>query len=188
MGLDITAYSNLTYIGVHEPADDWLCGQQYDDETGKRNHMPAYAYKAFPHALKGLRGTRLFATKHGDRFLYGGCFTATDRTETHGFRAGSYSGYGDWLQRLAELFNPYRRRDGRPSPRGPFYELIWFADNEGTIATEAARSLLADFRTHESVYIAAARSGAYADYNIGRYRDWTRACELAAADGLIDFH
>ena len=43
MGLDITAYSNLTYVGHHE---EWP-----DEDAHYEQHEEAYAYLAFPHAL-----------------------------------------------------------------------------------------------------------------------------------------
>ncbi len=117
-----------------------------------------------------------------------GCFEVTEKTEEHGFPAGTYGGYNQWRKDLANRFNPYRG-DGPPSPEGPFYELIWFADNEGTICQLAAANLLIAFRQHEVEYRAAHQTGTYeGDWFIEKYADWMRACELAADGGLIDFH
>ena len=44
MGLDITAYSNLRYLGRHPGDDDGEHG--YDPETFERLHVEAYAYTA----------------------------------------------------------------------------------------------------------------------------------------------
>lgn len=79
-------------------------------------------------------------------------------------------------------------RTGRRPRRAPFYELIWFADNEGVIAEVSAASLLSDFRQHEAEYAAAHLGTEGGDYFVGKYADWMRACELAADGGLIDFH
>ncbi len=177
MGLDITAYSNLRHLG-HCPdvnEDD----HEYDPETYDRIHVQAFAYDAFPHALAGLPDVRTDLFGSGDAFLTAGCFEVTDKTETHRFRAGSYSGYNMWRDDLRRQFNP------ETDPAGPFYELIWFADNEGTIATEAARALLVDFRQLAPAY---APAMSWADYARRSYADWTRAFELAADGGLVDFH
>ena len=91
-------------------------------------------------------------------------------------RAGSYSGYSAWRDDLRRQFNP------DTEPDKPFYELIWFADNEGTIGPEAAADLLADFLAHADAYTPAM------EYFRENYRDWTRAFELAADGGLVDFH
>lgn len=174
MGLDICGFSQLSYIG-HHPLDheddgDWLCDGRPDDNNDLQ-HISAYAYADFPHALMSLRDVR-----RKERFLYGGCFTITPATLIHRFRAGSYSGYGMWRNDLRERFNPELR------PEGPFYELIWFADNEGTLDEMAATSLLGNFRQYEVEYLTEQPRGA------DLWQHWTRACELAADGGLIDFH
>lgn len=179
MGLDITSYSHLQYLGHHlldhEDDSDTVCGGR-PDETGDLQHIEAYAYPDFPHALMGLPGVRKVEFSANSTFLSAGCFQITPATETVGFRAGSYSGYGLWRDDLREQFNPDRR------PEGPFYELIWFADNEGTLAETAARSLLGDFRRYEGQYLTAKPRGA------DLWQQWTHACALAADGGLIDFH
>lgn len=133
MGLDITAYSNLKHVGKHvkdtelnegEPggADDWC---YYD------GHVQAMAYDSFPQSFRGITvlGVKVAGAS---KFLDGGCYETTAETHTHGFRAGSYTGYNRWREDLQRQFNPGR------DPEKPFYELIWFADNEGTIGPEAA--------------------------------------------------
>jgi hypothetical protein len=177
MGLDIRAYSRLTYVGHHE---EWT-----DEDAHYEQHHEAYSYDEFPHALMGLPDIR--RSESVAQFITAGCFAETAETESHGFRAGSYSGYGAWRRDLADRFNPYRE-NGQPSPEGPFYELIWFADNEGTIAQLAAVNLLAAFRQHEVEYRAAHADAGQGDWFVAKYADWMRACELAADDGLIDFH
>jgi hypothetical protein len=177
MGLDIRAYSNLRYVGHHEK---WA-----DEDAHYDQHHEAYAYASFPHALMGVPNVQ----KH-DRvpeFITGGCFEETEKTESHGFRAGSYGGYNAWRRDLADRFNPYRD-GGPPSPEGPFYELIWFADSEGTIAQVAAVNLLAAFRQHEVEYRAAHLGTEDGDYFVEKYADWMRAFELAADGGFVDFH
>lgn len=189
MGLDIAAYSNLNYVGHHDKSafDDEDCG--YDHVSGERIHVEAYAYTEFPHALMGVPNVKPIPLGAEGVFIGGGCFTVTEATESHGFRAGSYSGYGMWREDLAHWFNPYRVDvDGSPSPEGPFYELLWFAGNEGTIATAACASLLADFRQHRDAYVAYQAGATYGDYNVQRYDDWIRAFELGAQSGLVDFH
>jgi len=178
MGLDITSYSKLKHVGKHEkdPAlnegeiggpDDWC---YYDD------HVQAFAYDSFPQSFRGIP---VLGTKDagGSTFLEGGCFATTAETQTHSF-AFSYGGYYRWRENLQGQFNPDRE------PNGPFYELIWFADNEGSIGPEAAHDLLADFKAHAGQYQPCDQYDAIDQ----RYRAWTRACGLAADGGLIYFH
>lgn len=168
MGLDITAYSRLKHIGRHTE-EDWC-----EDE----NHVSAYTYDDFP---RSFRGIPVLSTKVVGRttFLEGGCYEVTPETETHRFRAGSYTGYNEWRADLQQQFNPER------DPGGPFYELIWFADNEGTIGPEAARDLPADFEEHAASYNP---QPSWASYAREKYADWTRAFALAADSGLVAFH
>lgn len=177
MGLDIRAFSNLTYVGRHE---EWADEDEHYDQ-----HHEAYSYDVFPHALMGVPNVERHESVPG--FITAGCFEVTEATASHGFRAGSYSGYNAWRQDLADRFNPYRE-NGQPSPEGPFYELIWFSDAEGTICQLAAVNLLTAFRQHKIEYRTAHLDTERGDWFVQKYADWTRACELAADNGLIDFH
>lgn len=181
MGLDITAYSRLKHVGLH--------GKWDDEDEHYEKHIQAYAYKSFPQSFRGI--PILAEEAHGNtQLVSGGCYVRTDRTETHSFRAGSYGGYGKWREDLAKDYNPAPVTWDRigpsmaePDPQRPFYELIWFADNEGTIGPEAAADLLADFREHVTGY-----AQVHDDYDVARYVDWMRAFELAAGGGLVVFH
>lgn len=165
MGLDITAYSHLTAVGLHVAAGEWC-----EDD----NHVTAMAYDCFPQSYRGLP-----ALGQWREFVLGGCYALTDETETHRFRAGSYGGYNAWRDDLQRQFNPDRQ------PDAPFYELVWFADNEGCIGPEAAADLLKDFEQHTDAYDPGDDHSGYARQ---KYADWTRAFRLAADSGLVDLH
>lgn len=168
MGLDITAYSNLKHIGQHKKDTDFC---YYE------NHVQAFAYSVFAASFRGIPilGTR---DVENTSFIDGGCFEVTEATESHGFRAGSYSGYNRWRRDLASQFNP------DTNPDQPFYELIYFADNEGSIGPDAAKDLLADFQKHQNEYA----QTVHEKYFREKYADWTRAFELASNGGLVSFH
>lgn len=180
MGLDITAYSHLTHIGQHTKEPDLNQGEPggLTDRCYYDNHLEAFAYDIFPASFRGL------PVLHADQdSVFGGCYEITDQTVQHGFRAGAYTGYNQWRSDLQRQFNRGR------NPDGPFYELIWFADNEGCIGPDAAADLLADFRQHADQYKPYPDgSDSMQSWCRGRYADWTRACELAADGGLIRFH
>ena len=167
MGLGITAYSNLVAAGRH--TDGW-CQEE--------DHVKAFAYDSFPASFRGIPVLSTSAGGLGEGFFEGGCYALTDATVTHSFSAGSYGGYNRWRADLQTQFNPDR------DPEAPFYELIWFADNEGCIGPDAAKDLLADFREHEAAYI----SPDQFDREGRLYRDWLRAFDLAAVGGLVNFH
>jgi len=185
MGLDITAYSNLQHIGLHQ-----FDLEENEGEPGPwcfdEDHVQAFAYDSFP---RSFRGIPILAAPTGfpAQFLFGGCFAMTEGTDVHRFHAGSYGGYNQWRSNLADQFNPapvtagLRPSMAEPDPDRPFYELIWFADNEGSIGAKAAADLLEDFRTHEATYRPAWDGDT-------KYKAWMRACELAAQSGLIRFH
>lgn len=181
MGLDITAYSRLKHVGKHEKDVALNEGEPggLDDFCYYEDHVHAFAYSDFPQSFRGIPilGTRTF--RDGSGAVEGGCFERTAETQEHRFRAGSYSGYGVWRANLAAQFNPER------DPEKPFFELIFFADNEGCIGPEAAADLLADFREHAGRYSPGER---YAEWHRRSYDDWMRAFELAADGGLVHFH
>lgn len=178
MGLDITAYSRLKHIGKHEKDVALNEGEPggMDDYCYYEEHVQAYAYDTFPQSFRGIPivGTKDLAG--GDTFIEGGCYAVTDATRTHGF-GFSYTGYNRWRADLQSRFNPERQ------PDGPFFELIWFADNEGTIGPAASTDLLQDFRLHFERYHVPDMP-----YYLDRYKDWMRAFELGADGGLVDFH
>lgn len=185
MGLDITAYSHLRHIGKHTK-DAALNGDEpggLDDYCHYETHVNAYAFSCFPRSFRGIPVLGTERSSGGDHtFVLAGCFEVTAATETHRFRAGSYGGYNAWRCDLARQFNPSAGPE--TGAELPFYELIWFADNEGCISSEAAAALLADFETHADQY----RPEGYEDYFRQKYEDWTNACRLASDSGLIEFH
>jgi hypothetical protein len=169
MGLDISAYSNARLITDHEPLEDEWC----EDE----NHVNAYITDgAFHRSFRGL--------------LNGHCYDVSE-SEGHGFRAGSYGGYNYWREDLARFALGVDPGEVWTAPLGyqdaPFFELINFSDCEGAIGPEAAVDLLKDFYDHRDKY-RASHSVLDRTYDLERYDDWTKACELAAAGGLIIFH
>lgn len=166
MGLDITAVSRLEHCGPVPSGFDW----EENWGTYFQAHGP------FPHSTRGL--------------VLGHLYMRGDESESMSFRAGSYGGYNAWRDDLARFASGISAEQYWAHSNGidlPFYELINFADNEGTIGWVAAKDLLEDFTTHHDAYVLA-HAGPDGDYDIERYDDWTQACFLAANYGLIDFH
>jgi len=165
MGLDITAVSKLQHAPTYQPPED-----DYED-----GYHFAFWYDGFDASGRGLVRDAWYA--------------ATPGSEYHGFRAGSYGGYGEWRNDLAASAGLSLDDYWNEPDRGQlFYELINFADNEGTIGPDAAKNLLADFKAHRAVYVASRAAGNWGQYDIERYDDWTRAVELASDAGMVIFH
>lgn len=172
MGLDITYYSRLKL-------DETV---KADDEDAYATHLVVYDNSDFPGRSAPL--------------VNRGCYTFED---SDGFRAGSYSGYNHWRERLAKLagypavsdlsYSASRTHSAGAwhATSGPFWELINFADNEGTIGTVAATKLAADFVEWDE----RAKAASEADgepYFYEKYVEWRTAFEAAADGGAVDFH
>lgn len=188
MGLDITAYSHLRHLGKHQipPDDEDYC---YDND-----HVTAFAYASFPLSFRGLEGADEAANSAWGRdFIGGHCYVPTEKTETLGFHAGSYSDYSYYRNLLSSVFISLSRNMTKlehedywetleKQTHAPFYELINFADNEGCIGPVAAEKLYQDHVNGRSQFLAA-----HPDY-IYMYDEWTEAFDLARHDGLVKFH
>lgn len=118
--------------------------------------------------------------------LESGCY-ATNDADPVKFRAGSYSGYNAWRERLSRLalgvepgavWQRWSKFEGKP-----FAELINFSDCEGTIGPIVSKRLAADFAAFDET----AREKMDV-YEYALYRDWLRAFERAADDGAVEFH
>ena len=186
MGLDISAYRRLLGNPVPPPADmDFTGPYLAANEEAFPNHMGS----AKPGLYKGA-------------------------VEQMGFRAGSYSGYNDWREWLAQLagYKPVivpagekigmlNHADRRHSysagawavDSGPFHELINFSDCEGTIGPEIAAKLAQDFKDFQAFvdnpepgkpYYEAMCMSWYAE----AYGLWRVAFEMAKDGGAVCFH
>jgi hypothetical protein len=171
MGLDINAYSKLTFAADQSDDDD------RDDDDGVTY---LHVHPDFPAQGAGLRT---------GWYEIGG--------EQHAFRAGGYGGYNEWRNRLAQMAGyaatPHSRKAGdAPEPRydvtvwnsagGPFFELINFSDCEGVIGPTASAKLVADFDAFEPQ----AKALGDADF-LSVYADFRRAFALAADGGAVEF-
>lgn len=168
MGLDITAYRQVSLAdNFAKDADgspvDW-------DRYFHVYHSPHFPGRAEP-------------------LVDGGWY---EFEEELSFCTGSYGAYGAWRDALAQLagYLPHpaaqrhRHAEGAwMAQSGPFWELINFADNEGTIGSVVAAKLATDFAEFED---RAMRSSEPWFYQL--YRQWRAAFEMAADDGAVSFH
>jgi hypothetical protein len=166
MGLDIKAWEKATLTDPHERTDD--C---YDE-----GHVRAFVYDGFERSLRGLEPNRCY--------LVGGDHVA--------FQAGSYGGYGEFRRALCQAalhgVTPEQVWADPDSYAGrPFFELIQFADNEGTIGPEAAADLATDFANERVRVVPRLARAGDAGWMVAKYGKWQKACELAAGTGLVEF-
>jgi|GEM_PF-3096407 len=175
MGLDITAYSNVSVL-----PDDV---DRSDLDGWGETWISAFAYAGFHRSTRGLvdhdvaRGDGRFIAEHDYDI---------SKSAHHYWHGGSYGGYGRRRAAIAEMFDiPSPATDlddylARYQDR-PFFELVWFADNEGAIGHEAAADLLGDFLEHRVALLASPALDAQ------WLNDWTVGLALAASDGLVRF-
>ena len=168
MGLDITAYRKLKPAENVELDED---GNPVDyDNYFRPGAGMDWSEGAFPGRGEGIDSDTTYSFE-----------------KRHGFRAGSYGGYSEWRNQLARLAgwdsnNDRYNKDPSEFEGKPFFELIWFADNEGVIGPIVSAKLLKDFKA----YLPAAEQ--QDDWFLDRYRDWMNAFEMAADGGAVDFH
>ena len=122
--MDTTAFEHASPV---IPCD------QDDEDHEFTDHVIAWVDEGFGRSLRGLQ--------------MGVCYDVVG--EMTGFRAGSYSGYGEWREGLTRRALRISGLTVGKYPsifvNQPFFELINFSDGEGTIGPEAASDLAADF-------------------------------------------
>jgi hypothetical protein len=181
MGLDITAYEFATPLPAHERGD--AC---WDNE----GHRPTYVYAGMEHSFRGIEIT---GYDDNNEFAYGPCMRTSG--EIVGFHAGSYSGHSGHTrfrnalcQAVLKVEPPVVWASPASYADKPFYELINFADNEGTIGPEVCADLARDFVEHRQQFEESVASSPDATWLRQKYDDWQRAFQLTAGHGIVDFH
>jgi hypothetical protein len=116
-------------------------------------------------------------------------------TQSHGFRAGSYSGYNWWREQLSKFGldrTPESVWSNKRLAGSPFVELIDFSDCEGSIGPQTSAKLFDDFLAYEDQVAGWAQHAIPEEdnrsYFVETYADWQRAFELAADFGFVIFH
>lgn len=162
MGLDIVAYADAVPLDdpEHECSDD--CSE---------HHIKAYVLEGFEQSLRGLVAGTTYDVAGSD---------------TIRFRAGSYSGYNAFRDNLSLAVHGVKASAVYNDPDTyrwrPFYELIAFADNEGTIGTDAAADLADDFELSARQVL-----GVLVEHDTETYENFHAAFRLARKGGLVEF-
>jgi hypothetical protein len=158
MGLDITAYKKLKIVENSILDED---GNPVNWETEwKPGVSMEWSEQHFPGRGEGIDPNTVYTWE--DEF---------------GFRAGSYTGYNWWRNKLEEI------SDGES-----FQELINFADNEGVIGYVVSKKLAKDFTENEERAVEFAKKLDESEWWLNQYRNWKRAFEIASENGAVDFH
>lgn len=173
MGLDATAYGQL--VKIENPQLD-------EDGYFEGNGVQFYENTDFPGRMEGIKG-KPAAYVCGEIL---DCFS------------GGYSGYNGWREELARLAG-YPAAPVRPAVfmaeqmrhdhgaylagSGPFYELIYFTDCDGTIGPIVSAKLAKDFAEFQAIADAHP-----SEVFRARYADWRAGFELAAQGGAVKFH
>ncbi len=175
MGLDITAYRRL------KPAPNAKLDADGNPLDWERHFKP-YINDSFPGRAEGIDRSMVYSVKPDN---------------VMGFRGGSYSGYNEWREWLAELVGypvtaPRGGMGDKPrshgawaAHEGPFWEMINFSDCEGVIGPIVAAKLAKDFAEYDD------RAKTKTDgrgWYYEQYQKWREAFEMAADGGAVDFH
>lgn len=168
MGLDISAIAGPLIDKGHKDNFD---ERQMDDLIDSALTITAYTHPSFEDRLKPLQRGHIYVGNHKREH------------ENFGFRAGSYSGYGqyrDWLIGLGQ-----KARRGMPTDVDkPFYEQVNFSDCEGVIGPVASGDLYNDYASlHEKA------KEHPEDWFLQVYENFMAAFKLAAeTEGAVVFH
>lgn len=143
MSVTITGLSRLALTDPHPRVES--C---YD-----AGHIRGFAYKGFERSTRGLAD---HDQPYGDgTCIEGRCYTRTGDTRKREVGNFGHTSYGEWRRELALAVLGVDVGDVWAEPDTywdlPFYEVLNFADNEGTIGPEAAADLLADFREYRGL-------------------------------------
>lgn len=179
MGLDITAYKGLKKLNVVFNDE----GEPLDAENHEpiEDYLKVWVNPDFPGRADDLEDRGVYAFADAEACLSMG-----------------YGGYNHWRDALAKMagypLTPYKNwgtvdhshaaacwdPDGA---KGPFCELINFADNEGVIGPAVCAKLLKDFEAFDEQAKQVDRPHFYQ-----HYADLRDGLKLAAEGGCLHFH
>jgi len=188
MGLDISVVINLREVKVPKEIDT------YSDEY--------YDWQREEYPFEDVWGLSQVGNYDQDR--YGNYPPGTYLAENiSGFRAGSYTGYGEWRNILAKVGAGFPggsdeawRHDGEEYP---FEELINYSDADGYIAAPITDKLCNDFVSFEKemydivdkawlkIHPTIELTGEDKDWFLSKWDDWKDAMCTASGNGAVIF-
>ena len=178
MGLDISVYSKIVLID-----GDTREGEGYDEKYwGKTDFETMYIWDGFftrddMHHAPWTNG------------LQPGVYRVDGKA--YDFRAGSYSGYNHWREKLCMMAHhispPTIWSDPDKFKDVKFFYLINFSDCEGVIGPEIAKHLAKDFADFQETVDNLPNDEEY-EWFKSQYAKWRKAFELASDNGCVKFH
>jgi len=179
MGLDVKAFRKVERVA------DWPA------DAGSMDDIAEYDFNASAYIWQGMAVTDISPAydRHipaRRRALTSGLYRYAGKLNGY---SGSYSGYNDWRNWLAQArYGMADREVWTRCERDPAFEdgaalLINFSDCEGFIDAPTATRILADLRAHEEDILRQARS----EYDAERFRQWMTMLEMAADGGMLEF-
>ena len=176
MGLDVTAYKQLTKLDALFDAD----GEPVNPATREpyESYFRAGVNHDFPGREEGLEDGSVYSYADSMGGWSGGYgrynHWRDDLAKLAGYPLGSYRQYGnDYPSYCAECWT---------GAKGPFSELINFTDCDGVIGHVVAAKLAKDFAEFDE------RAKAMGEDFYERYAEWRAVFEFAADNGAVDFH
>jgi hypothetical protein len=122
-----------------------------------------------------------------------GTYIEDKESESIGFRAGSYSGYGVFRNLLSEIILGADARtvwtEEEKYVGKPFYELINFSDCEGNFGPQVSAKLHKDFVDHREVFCEGVKNkNLYEGYYESVYDNFMNGFGLSSQGGILSFH
>lgn len=176
MGLDVSAYKNLTKLDCVFDAE----GEPIDPTTREsiESYFKCVPNSDFPGREEGLDNN--------------GIYSYEDAMSGPSLGYGGYNRWREELAKLADYQAVPRERYGHiemlhaaacwGGATGPFAELINFTDCDGVIGPVVAARLLADFRAFDS------KASVMDPRFYSVYREFLHCFEMAAQGGAVHFH
>ena len=199
MGLDITAYKGVKKLG--EPIFD-----SYGDEIGIRSgkarladgreletfidisdvdFTKPYSNHNFPAHIGDLDDSAVYG--YDDAISPFGCgyisyaYFKDDLARIAGYESGAHLGLKNFGDRpyMATVIYDY---EIEKKERGLLSDLLYFADNEGSICNSYCQKILADLKVIEH------RKGELSERHQSLFDDLLETFAFASDDGFVDFH
>lgn len=165
MGLDVSVYQNYKLLDINE-----------EDENYDYDFQAFVLEEEWENRIKHLEKGKFY---EGDQVAH--------------LISYPYSSHNRFREELIRLVGKSHllQADGRidwdklyEESDTPFYELVYFADNEGVLDWETSEKLYNDFKQHEFLANQVFKNE---EHNLRRYNNWMETFELGKDKGVVVF-